>query len=41
MSPGCEVSQLVVDVSSGRASVSEELGFGAEAFAPWQVGAVR
>jgi altronate hydrolase len=37
---GRQVYSLVVDVASGRRSVSEELGAGAEEFAPWQVGAV-
>jgi altronate hydrolase len=37
---GRQVYELVVDVASGRRSVSEELGAGAEEFAPWQVGAV-
>jgi altronate hydrolase len=37
---GRQVYQLVVDVASGRRSVSEELGAGSEEFAPWQVGAV-
>jgi len=37
---GREVYDLVVQVASGRSTVSEDLGFGAEEFAPWQVGAV-
>jgi altronate hydrolase len=37
---GQEIWSLVVDVASGRSTASEDLGFGAEEFAPWQVGAV-
>ena len=37
---GRDVHRLVVEVVSGRATVSEELGFGAAEFAPWQLGAV-
>jgi altronate hydrolase len=37
---GERIFQLILDVASGRATASEELGFGAEEFAPWQLGAV-
>ena len=37
---GRRVHELVVEVASGRRTVSEELGAGAEEFVPWQVGAV-
>jgi altronate hydrolase len=37
---GREIYELLVEVASGRASVSEELGAGDQEFAPWQVGAV-
>jgi altronate dehydratase len=37
---GRDLYGLVVEVASGRRTLSEELGFGAEEFAPWHVGAV-
>ena len=37
---GREIYEMIVEVASGRSTVSEELGFGAEEFAPWHVGAV-
>ncbi|MGI8695301.1 MAG: UxaA family hydrolase [Mycobacteriales bacterium] len=37
---GAELFELIVDVASGRRTASEELGFGAEEFVPWQLGAV-
>jgi altronate hydrolase len=37
---GRQIYHTVVDVASGAAPVSEELGIGDEEFAPWQVGAV-
>jgi altronate hydrolase len=37
---GRQIYELVVEVASGRPSVSEELGAGDQEFAPWQVGAV-
>jgi altronate hydrolase len=35
---GEHIFQLVLDVASGRRTASEELGFGDEEFAPWQLG---
>ncbi|GAA4481700.1 altronate dehydratase family protein [Actinoallomurus oryzae] len=37
---GERIFQLVLEVASGRRTASEELGFGDEEFAPWQLGAV-
>jgi altronate hydrolase len=37
---GREIFDLVLAVASGRRTKSEELGFGSEEFAPWQLGAV-
>jgi altronate hydrolase len=37
---GEQIFQLILEVASGRRTASEELGFGAEEFAPWQLGAV-
>lgn len=37
---GRAIFQLVLDTASGRKSKSEELGVGADEFAPWQMGAV-
>lgn len=37
---GRRVFDLVLDVASGRRTRSEDLGFGAEEFVPWQLGAV-
>ncbi|HEY7049661.1 MAG TPA: altronate dehydratase family protein [Jatrophihabitantaceae bacterium] len=37
---GRRVYDAVIDVASGRRTASEELGFGDEEFAPWQLGAV-
>jgi altronate hydrolase len=37
---GEKIFQLVLEVASGRKTASEELGFGDEEFAPWQLGAV-
>ncbi|MGI5226177.1 UxaA family hydrolase [Actinoallomurus sp. CA-142502] len=37
---GERIFRLVLDVASGRQTASEELGFGDEEFAPWQLGAV-
>jgi altronate hydrolase len=37
---GSQIFQLVLEVASGRKTASEELGFGDEEFAPWQLGAV-
>ncbi len=37
---GREIFRLLVDVASGRRSKSEELGYGAHEFVPWQIGAV-
>jgi altronate hydrolase len=37
---GEQIFQLVLEVASGRKTASEELGFGDEEFAPWQLGAV-
>ena len=37
---GEQIFQLILEVASGRKTASEELGFGDEEFAPWQLGAV-
>jgi len=37
---GDEILDLVLDVASGRATVSEELDLGRDEFVPWQLGAV-
>jgi altronate hydrolase len=37
---GRRVYDLLLDVASGRPSVSEELGLGGEEIVPWQLGAV-
>ncbi|GAB2840150.1 altronate dehydratase family protein [Actinoallomurus bryophytorum] len=37
---GSQIFDLVLEVASGRKTASEELGFGDEEFAPWQLGAV-
>jgi altronate hydrolase len=37
---GAEVFETIVAVASGRLTSSEELGYGAEEFTPWQLGAV-
>lgn len=37
---GRRIYDEVLDVASGRRTASEELGFGDEEFAPWQLGAV-
>ena len=37
---GREIFDLILDVASGRRTVSEELGVGVEEFIPWQIGAV-
>jgi altronate hydrolase len=37
---GEKIFRLVLEVASGRKTASEELGFGDEEFAPWQLGAV-
>jgi altronate hydrolase len=37
---GEQIFELVLEVASGRKTASEELGFGDEEFAPWQLGAV-
>jgi len=37
---GDELFELILEVASGRQTLSEELGFGQDEFAPWQVGAV-
>lgn len=37
---GAEIFQHIIDVASGRKTRSEELGYGDNEFAPWQVGAV-
>ncbi|WP_026876521.1 UxaA family hydrolase [Jiangella gansuensis] len=37
---GRRIYELVVATASGRRTASEELGFGDEEFAPWQLGAV-
>ncbi|NUR08691.1 MAG: altronate dehydratase [Nocardioidaceae bacterium] len=36
---GAEVFETVLEVASGRLTKSEELGYGAEEFTPWQLGA--
>lgn len=37
---GREILQRIVEVASGRQTLSEELGFGGAEFVPWQIGAV-
>ena len=37
---GRAIFSLIVDTASGKQTKSEELGFGDEEFAPWQLGAV-
>lgn len=37
---GQEIYRLMLDIASGRLSKSEEQGFGAVEFIPWQIGAV-
>ena len=37
---GDELFELILEVASGRQTLSEELGIGQDEFAPWQVGAV-
>lgn len=37
---GAEIFQHILDVASGRTTKSEDLGYGDNEFAPWQVGAV-
>jgi altronate hydrolase len=37
---GEQIFQLILEIASGRKTASEELGFGDEEFAPWQLGAV-
>jgi altronate hydrolase len=37
---GGQIFELILQVASGRRTASEELGFGDEEFAPWQLGAV-
>jgi altronate hydrolase len=37
---GSQIFELILEVASGRKTASEELGFGDEEFAPWQLGAV-
>jgi altronate hydrolase len=37
---GEQIFNLVLEVASGQRTASEELGFGDEEFAPWQLGAV-
>lgn len=37
---GHEIFELLLETASGRRTTSEELGYGAEEFTPWQVGAV-
>lgn len=37
---GAEVFHTVLEVASGRRTRSEDLGYGAEEFTPWQLGAV-
>jgi altronate hydrolase len=37
---GERIFNLILEVASGRKTASEELGFGDEEFAPWQLGAV-
>ena len=35
---GDEILECIIDVASGRLSKSEELGVGADEFAPWAIG---
>ncbi|WP_142850222.1 UxaA family hydrolase [Telmatospirillum sp. J64-1] len=37
---GEQIFQLILETASGRKTKSEELGFGSDEFAPWQMGAV-
>ena len=37
---GQKIFELILEVASGRKTLSEELGYGQEEFVPWQVGAV-
>ena len=37
---GLRIFELVLETASGRKTKSEELGFGADEFTPWQMGAV-
>ncbi len=37
---GERIFELMLDTASGKQSKSEELGFGDDEFAPWQLGAV-
>ena len=37
---GGQIFKLVLDTASGKKTKSEELGFGDDEFAPWQIGAV-
>ncbi|AXI47630.1 galactonate dehydratase [Sulfitobacter sp. SK012] len=37
---GAEIFETLIDVASGRATKSEDLGFGGVEFVPWQIGAV-
>lgn len=37
---GEPIFELILEVASGRKTPGEELGFGGEEFAPWQLGAV-
>ena len=37
---GQRIFELILRVASGEKSKSEALGFGADEFAPWQLGAV-
>ena len=37
---GAEIFEAIIDVASGRQTVSEELDIGQEEFVPWQLGAV-
>lgn len=39
-SVGEELFELIIDVASGRQTVSEELDLGSDEFVPWQLGAV-
>lgn len=39
-SVGEELFEMIIDVASGRETVSEELDLGADEFIPWQLGAV-
>jgi len=37
---GAEMFEAIVDMASGRATKSEQLGFGTEEIVPWRIGAV-